>query len=218
MRERREMFTGSPPQAQQEAHAQAQRLQNDAQRAHEIEKRLSDLFPPMSQMMSEADRKDLQQMAKSQRGLQQQVDGLRNQMSQLQQRAPIFGKEAQEQMQSVGDQMNEAGQEMEGQEAGRAHSQQRAALEGLQQFTERLKKAQQSSGGGGSGDLPMPMEDGEGREEGSREFSHQKVEIPDAEDSQAPREFRKDLLEAMKQGMPERYREQVKHYYEELVK
>jgi len=44
------------------------------------------------------------------------------------------------------------------------------------------------------------------------------VEIPDADPGTAFKDFRKDLLDAMKQGTPERYREQVKSYYEELVK
>ena len=44
------------------------------------------------------------------------------------------------------------------------------------------------------------------------------MEIPDEDPNEAPEEFRKDLLDAMKQGAPERYRDQVKRYYEELVK
>jgi hypothetical protein len=44
------------------------------------------------------------------------------------------------------------------------------------------------------------------------------VEIPDADPGGSFKDFRKDLLDAMKQGTPERYREPVKKYYEELVK
>jgi hypothetical protein len=44
------------------------------------------------------------------------------------------------------------------------------------------------------------------------------VEIPGAEAHRVPEEFRKDLMEAMKQGAPERYRGEVQRYYEELVK
>ena len=39
-----------------------------------------------------------------------------------------------------------------------------------------------------------------------------------AEAYKVPEEFRKDLLDAMKQGAPERYRGEVQRYYEELVK
>jgi hypothetical protein len=44
------------------------------------------------------------------------------------------------------------------------------------------------------------------------------VEIPGAEAYKVPEEFRKDLLEAMRQGTPEKYRAEVQRYYEELVK
>lgn len=48
--------------------------------------------------------------------------------------------------------------------------------------------------------------------------SREKVEIPQAEASRAREQFRRDLLEAMKQGTPEPYQGEVKRYYEELVK
>jgi hypothetical protein len=48
--------------------------------------------------------------------------------------------------------------------------------------------------------------------------SQEKVEIPGAEAYKVPDEFRKDLLEAMKQGTPEPYQGEVQRYYEELVK
>jgi hypothetical protein len=44
------------------------------------------------------------------------------------------------------------------------------------------------------------------------------VKIPGADEYRAPREFRQDLLEAMKRAAPQQYKEQVKKYYEELVK
>ena len=44
------------------------------------------------------------------------------------------------------------------------------------------------------------------------------VHIPDSESSRAPRAWREELMEAMREKAPEDYREQVRHYYEELVK
>ena len=52
----------------------------------------------------------------------------------------------------------------------------------------------------------------------SQSMRHDKVEIPDAEAGRGPAEFRKELLDAMKQAAPEKYKERVKQYYEELVK
>ena len=72
---------------------------------------------------------------------------------------------------------------------------------------------QQQRGGQGGRRMPMPM----GRKRYSNDH-REKVEIPDDDPSRAPRELRKDVMDAMKQGAPERYKEQVKRYYEELVK
>ena len=95
------------------------------------------------------------------------------------------------------------------------------AVEKMQQFEDAMEElAKQSQGQGGSG-IPMPWGEpsGEGDEEGeSDSVRHDRVEIPDAESSRAPAEFRKELLDAMKQAPPEKYKERVKQYYEELVK
>ena len=44
------------------------------------------------------------------------------------------------------------------------------------------------------------------------------VRIPGADEFRAPKEFRQDLLDAMKRGAPAEYKEQLKRYYEELAK
>ena len=43
------------------------------------------------------------------------------------------------------------------------------------------------------------------------------MKIPGADDYRAPREFRKDILDAAKREPPPDFREQVKRYYEELI-
>jgi hypothetical protein len=67
--------------------------------------------------------------------------------------------------------------------------------------------------------MPWGDPSGEGREEGEGDSTQQeRVELPDAESSRGPQEFRKKLLDAMKQPAPEKFKERVKQYYEELVK
>ncbi len=98
------------------------------------------------------------------------------------------------------------------------------AIEKLSQFQDAMEKmAKQAGKSGGQGGMPMPWGEPaseEGDEEGpeSDGVRHDRVEIPDAESSRAPAEFRKELLDAMKQAPPEKYKERVKQYYEELVK
>ena len=44
------------------------------------------------------------------------------------------------------------------------------------------------------------------------------VRIPGADESSAPRAWRQELLDAMKEHAPEHFRDDVRRYYEELVK
>ena len=53
---------------------------------------------------------------------------------------------------------------------------------------------------------------------GGGEQHRDPVRIPGADESSAPRAWRQELLDAMKERAPERYRDEVRRYYEELVK
>jgi hypothetical protein len=105
---------------------------------------------------------------------------------------------------------------MQQRDPARGYGEQQAALEQLQRLQQQMREAQQQQRGKGRG-LPLPMMAGRTGSSGSAN-SREDVEIPDENQYQAPKEFRKDLLDAMKQGAPEKYRDQVKRYYEELVR
>jgi hypothetical protein len=53
---------------------------------------------------------------------------------------------------------------------------------------------------------------------GSGHQRHEPVRIPGADESSAPRAWRQELLDAMKEKAPERFRDEVRRYYEELVR
>ncbi len=207
-----EMF-GNPDEVRQQSAQLAQKLQKDAQTMQEVNQKLQSLFPEPGSQLGQQERQQLKQLSEQQQQLEQRAQGLRQQMEEIQQLAPVFGQQSGEQMEEIGQRMGEAAQRMGGQDPGRGYGQQQAALEGLKRFQQQMKESQQGQGQGG---LPLPM--GMGRREGNGMDPRDKVELPDEDAFQAPKEFRKDLLDAMKQGAPERYREQVKRYYEELVK
>src|SRR6185503_14926068 len=56
------------------------------------------------------------------------------------------------------------------------------------------------------------------RSMGTGRQRHDPVRIPGSDESSAPRAWRQELLDAMKEKAPERYRDEVRRYYEELVK
>ena len=204
----------NPPDVREKSRKLAQRLEKDAETVRDIRKKLDQLFPPLSSQLGQADRQKLQELSQGQRKLGQRAQDLQQKMRQLEQMAPLFGEQGEEALQQISDRMAGATERLEGKDPQRGYGEQKAALDSLEQLQQSM---QQSQRGGGKGGLPLPLLAG-GEQEGGNELSRQKVEVPDADPNGAPREFRKDLLDAMKQGTPERYRDQVKQYYEELVK
>jgi hypothetical protein len=99
-------------------------------------------------------------------------------------------------LEEIAGQVRQAGQDLQ---AGAAHE----GASRARDAAERLAQLRRSVG-------QRPSE-------GSRP-SREPVRIPDANAYQAPREWRHELLEAMREKAPERYREEVRHYYEELVR
>ncbi|MBZ4335479.1 DUF4175 family protein [Corallococcus sp. AS-1-12] len=209
-----EMF-GNPPEVRQQSAKMAEQLKKDARDVADVSQQLQNLFPPPGSQLSQQEKQQLQQLGQRQQQLEQRAQGLRQQMEDMEQTAPLFGEEAGQQMDEIGQRMGEASQRMQGKDPGRGYGEQQAAMEGLKRFQQQMQQSQQGRKGGRG--LPMPMGSGR-RQEGNGRNPQDKVELPDEDAFQAPREFRKDLLDAMKQGAPEKYREQVKRYYEELVK
>jgi hypothetical protein len=205
---------GNPPNLREESKRTAGRMEQDAQKLRDIQRKLQQLFPPAASQLSPQDRQRLQQLAQEQHALERRAQELLQKMQQLNQMAPLFGEQGLEQLQQVGERMASASERLEGRDPGRGYGDQKSALDGLEQLEQQL---QQSQRGGGSGGIPLPLPSLANRE-GESGNEIQKVEIPDADPGGSFKDFRKDLLDAMKQGTPERYREPVKKYYEELVK
>jgi hypothetical protein len=108
--------------------------------------------------------------------------------------------------------MGGAAEGLESKDARKSLGEQQGALEALRGLQRQME---QQGGGKGKGGLPMPLSMGSGR---GRGIKKERVEIPDEDPNAAPQQLRKDVMDAMKQGAPDRYREQNKRYYEELVK
>lgn len=204
-----EMFQ-NPPEVRRASKQLFDRLQRDEKKAEDVAQRLRDLFPQPGSQMSEQDRQQLQDMARQQKGLERKGQQLEQQMEQIGERAPLFNEDAQQQMQQAGERMQQAGERLSGRDPSRGFGEQQGAMQALKGLQQAMEQAGRS---GGKGGIPLPL-----RRAGGRGTGNEKVEIPDEDPNAAPREFRKDVMDAMKQGAPDRYRDQNKRYYEELVK
>ncbi len=206
----------NPPEVTKQSQQLADRLRSDADKAADIEEKLKSLFPNPQQMMSAEDKKQLGELSQKQRQLEKKGEQLEQQMDEISQRAPVFNPEARSQMEQAAQKMAGATQGLEGKDARKALGEQQGALEGMRGLQRQMEQSQDQGGkkGGKKGGLPLPLAMG-GRGRGVKK---DKVEIPDEDPNAAPQQLRKDVMDAMKQGAPDRYREQNKKYYEELVK
>jgi hypothetical protein len=103
---------------------------------------------------------------------------------------------AQQDLKAAADQMRQAANHLRKSEAKQASGAQKSAAERLA----KLRDAMQERSTGGSKNQRDP------------------VRIPGADESSAPRAWRQELLDAMKEKAPEHFRDDVRRYYEELVR
>jgi hypothetical protein len=190
----------------------------------DIVRQLQDALPREGQGMSQEQMQRLRQQGQEQGRLKDQLGKVRDQLGEVGKKLPVFGPQHEQMLQQAQEGMTGAEQRLYRGEPRGAQAGEQQAIEKLSQFQDAMEKlAKQAGQGNGQGGMPMPWGEpsGDGGDEEGPESDgvrHDKVEIPDAESSRAPAEFRKELLDAMKQAPPEKYKERVKQYYEELVK
>ena len=156
-------------------------------------------------------------MEKQQAELGQRLQSLEKGMRQLNGKAPIFGPKMQLGMQQGRRFMQQAGGSLRAQDVPGAWSHQQDAVRELEQLQKSMDQAGKQCKQGGM-PLPMGYRMGPGPGDGQGDASREPVEIPKAEDYEPPEAFRKELLDGMKDPVPEAYKPQVRHYYEELVR
>ncbi|MBI5068795.1 MAG: DUF4175 family protein [Deltaproteobacteria bacterium] len=201
----------------------AQHAQKAAQPARKVKDELEKLFPDPQSVLGKGDQQRLEQLGKRQGELERQAGGLRQKLQQLAEKAPVFPPGSQAMLGEAQGHMGEAAGDLARRNPQKGHGRQKQALDALGRFRKGLEEmAKNARGGSGQeGDgFPMPFAMGGGEAQGGEEgeLSREKVEIPGAEAYKVPEEFRRDILEAMKQGAPEPYRPELQRYYQELVK
>jgi uncharacterized membrane protein YccC len=104
----------------------------------------------------------------------------------------------------------------------KAEGELKSAANRMRQAAEMLKKSEAKGAGAAERDaaerLAKLRDSMQERSMGGSKPKHDPVRIPGADESSAPRAWRQELLDAMKEKAPERFRDEVRRYYEELVK
>ena len=138
-------------------------------------------------------------ISRDQEQLRRRAASLQQQMQAMSQKAPVFSPGMQGDLQQAMQHMGQAGQRLAESDARQASGEQKNALDRLGKLQQAMEQAMQQGGGGG---IPMPMSGGGPGGQGTYGMAHEPVKIPDADSFKAPAAFRKELMDAMKQGPP----------------
>lgn len=191
------------------------------QPVREVQRQLEKLMPQPGQEMSPQDAAKLSELSGRQGSLGKRMDDVRKRMEEVGKDVPIFTPQHEQLLKDARGAMGEAEQKLSQKDARGGQSSEQDALDKMQRFQESMEK-QAQNGKGGKGGFPMPWgrprgDPGDEGDDSGDDDNREKVEIP-AADSRGPAEYRKDILDAARQPAPEKFKDRVKQYYEELVK
>jgi hypothetical protein len=170
--------------------------------AKELIDELQQLAPRPDQIMSADDQHAIDRLRRRQQMNEQRTKRLGERTKQLGGELPgDAAAELGKKLGTAGDHMGKADDRMKGRDPSGARESTRAAADELAQARDRARSAARQAQQNTVGDEP--------------------IRIPGADEYRAPEQFREDLLEAMKKKgaqAPEGYDEQIKRYYQELIK
>ena len=197
----------------------AEHARNAMPPARQAREELEKLLPDARTVLPQGEQQKLDRLAREQQALEGQAGRLQQKLDQLSQEAPVFPPQAGRELAEGRGHMQAAAGSLGQRNPQRGVGEQQEALGSLGRLRKGLEEMGKGGGKGGGG-FPFPYASSGGPQHEGMEGdpSREKVEIPQADASKTREQFRRDLLEAMKQGTPEPYQGEVKRYYEELVK
>jgi hypothetical protein len=174
--------------------------------ADQLVQELADAVPSPQKMMSPEDRQRMAELRRKQRELRERAERLGQKAQKKAGELPgEVGEAAQRGLDEAGAQMGRAGERMGAPDPLGAREEAQGAADRLMELQGQMQRASRPS-------TVNPND-------GGRDPSDEAVKIPGSEEYKPPEAFREDILDAMKKDRPpEPYENQVKRYYEELVK
>jgi DNA repair exonuclease SbcCD ATPase subunit len=164
--------------------------------AQQIAQDLEKLTPKPGDRMSAEQKARSQGMSQRQKSLAERARELAEEAAGNAGKAPGLDR-ASEELKGIGQQMGESQQDL-----GKGNTREGSGK--ARDAADRLAKLRDS------------LQDGQKGQNGRNR--REPVRIPGADESKAPREWRQELMEAMREKAPDSYSEEVRKYYEELVK
>jgi hypothetical protein len=163
--------------------------------AQEIADDLGKLLPRASETLTPEQREQARQQAERQGAIGNRTDETAGEAAKRLGKMPGMEK-AEGDLKGAASRMRQAGDLLKKNESKQAAAAERDAADRLAKLRDSMQE----------------------RSMGGSKQHHDPVRIPGADESSAPRAWRQELMDAMKEKPPERFRDEVRRYYEELVK
>ena len=181
---------------QEEARAAAAESVGNARgQAEEIANDIQAFLPRAEDMLSPAEREQAKGQSKRQSAIGDKTQETAEEAARRLGKTPGL-EQAESELKAAAGDMREAAEHLEKSEAKQASGAQRSAADRLAKLRDSLQD----------------------RSLGSGQQQRDPVRIPGADESSAPRAWREELMDAMKEKAPEPFRDEVRRYYEELVR
>jgi hypothetical protein len=164
--------------------------------AQEIADDLGKLQPRASEMMTPQDREAARGQAERQAAIGKRTEDVASEAERKLRGMPGMEK-AEGELKGAGQRMRQANDLLRKDDSKGAATAERDAADRLSKLRDSMQQDRQMGNGRRGPDT---------------------VRIPGADESSAPRAWRQELLDAMKERAPERFRDEVRRYYEELVR
>ncbi|MFQ5716251.1 MAG: DUF4175 family protein [Nitrospinales bacterium] len=193
----------------------------------EISKKLGTLSVSLEKefdsLITEANKTDLKKMAKKQGAMRSDTNELSDRFEQMSRMNPSISRELSANMSKAGKYMKMAENNLSESSVPESIDSETKALQELVETREMLKELKNSGNQPQKQGKDKVAKLGTGkardpRRGGSFRMQRERVDLPSEDQYQAPKEFRSEILKAMKRRYPQKYKRFVTEYYMELVK
>lgn len=214
-------------------------------RARRSQENLADIKAELERLMAEpmraltdSERKELRGLGNRQGALRERTEALHEKLESLFQLFPSLDPKIVQNIGEAGKSMGNANQRLGELDAPGAVPPERDALERLSQSQQQMQSAmQQMAQRGQLGNMPVARLFRQGRfmpggmlmplpgmpqfpdfdiNSGFTGMDTEKFQLPGKEDYKAPRNFREEILESLKQGVPPQLKDQIERYFKNL--
>ena len=173
--------------------------------------------------ITQEQKNELNQIAKQEYQVREETEDLSQQFDEMNNKNPMIPPQLSRRMGQTGRHMERAEKYLQEQNIRESIESENHALEGLNDTLDLLNQVKNSNGKLRRAQRQTPRNLGTGsspdsRRGGSERMQKERVILPSEDQYQAPREFREEILNAMKKQTPKDYQRMVMEYYKNLVK